>query len=264
VYRYLNLIFPPSLWLLLTLFLILPSDVASWTNFSTVSVHHRALEKAKLLAARMGPKWKEVPVPIKDELGCSPTLTLLLNRLEPVFFDPLNLARDENFAIFREAELKHSRVAMVSVFSCILSTVSKEIEKSTQEGKFEKLWLDITSLFFKRNTVHPNEVVVKVPFNPQQLIPLPSPWNLLQDWSFCDYVRMIVACGIVETFVWVQRDAKDMPGDYQVGYWGIRDKGQHERSLICELENGRLAMIVMLYYISMDVWNVVGLALIQQ
>eukprot|EP00977_Amphora_coffeiformis_P005010 scaffold1063_cov136-Amphora_coffeaeformis.AAC.2 len=41
----------------------------------------------------------------------------------------------------------------------------------------------------------------------------------------------------------VPRDAQAMPGDYGTGYFGIRDKGWNEDSLISELENGRLAMI---------------------
>jgi hypothetical protein len=260
------LLIPPVLWLLLGFLWTLPSEVVAWTNSCTVSLHSRSLEGEKL-CSRMGRNCNDVPAPIKDELGCSPTLTMLLNQPEPVFFDPFCLATDENFAIFREAELKHSRVAMVAVVSCILSTVSKEIEVYSQAGNFEKLWLDMISSIFtspSAESVEYEEVVVKVPVNPQQLIPLPSPWNLLQDWSVWDYVRMIVVCGIVETFVWVQTDPQDMPGDYQVGYWGIRDKGLHERSLTCELENGRLAMLVMLYYVSMDIWKAFGQAIIQQ
>jgi Chlorophyll A-B binding protein len=259
------LLFHPSLWLLVAFLLILLSEVTAWNECFSVSLHRRTLENTKLWGSRMGRNWNDVPVAIKDELGCSPTLTVLFNRPEPFFFDPFNLATDENFAIFREAELKHSRVAMVAVVSCILSTVSKEIEKSRQAGDFEKLWLGMIS-FFKSPTatvLDPNKTVVKIPVYPQHIIPLPSPWNLLQDWSVWDYARMIVVCGIVETFVWVQMDAQDMPGDYSVGYWGIRDKGLHERSLACELENGRLAMIVMLYYISMDAWKVFGQSIFQ-
>jgi hypothetical protein len=34
-----------------------------------------------------------------------------------------------------------------------------------------------------------------------------------------------------------------MPGDYGLGWFGARDKGRHERELICELEHGRLAQL---------------------
>jgi hypothetical protein len=263
----LHFLFPSALWWCLVAFcLILPSEVVAWTNaVFTRSHHHRALENTKLWAWR---NWSAMPpIPIQDELGCSPTLTTLLNQPEPFFFDPLNLATDENFAVLREAELKHSRVAMIAVVWCILTTISMEMPSYIPMGKFEQLWLDIISLFDKSPTttttvVAPNEIVVQGPLKLQQLIPLPSPWNLLQDWSVWDYVGMMVVCGIVETFVWVQMDDQDMPGDYQVGYWGIRDKGRHERSLICELENGRLAMIVMLYYTLMDVWKVFSQAMI--
>jgi hypothetical protein len=34
-----------------------------------------------------------------------------------------------------------------------------------------------------------------------------------------------------------------MPGDYGLGWFGRRDKGKHERELVCELEHCRLAML---------------------
>ena len=36
------------------------------------------------------------------------------------FFDPLELADDDNFAIYREAELKHGRVAMLATLGMTL------------------------------------------------------------------------------------------------------------------------------------------------
>ena len=50
-------------------------------------------------------------------------------------------------------------------------------------------------------------------------------------------------CAIFETFIFVQRDKNDLPGDYGIGYWGIRNIGFHEQELIIELEHGRLCMI---------------------
>merc|ERR1712129_57101 len=43
------------------------------------------------------------------EIGLSPLY-------QYAFFDPLNLATDDNFALMREAELKHGRVAMFATF----------------------------------------------------------------------------------------------------------------------------------------------------
>jgi hypothetical protein len=61
--------------------------------------------------------------------------------------------------------------------------------------------------------------------------------------SQVDMAKVVLFCGVMETVVWVQRDPQDMPGDYGTGYLGVRDKGVHERELVSELENGRLAMI---------------------
>jgi hypothetical protein len=49
------------------------------------------------------------PVPLQEELGCSPTLSFIFRRdaEKPFYFDPLGLATDDNFARMREAELKH-------------------------------------------------------------------------------------------------------------------------------------------------------------
>jgi hypothetical protein len=49
------------------------------------------------------------PIALQEELGCSPTLSFIFRRNgeKPLYFDPLGLATDDNFARMREAELKH-------------------------------------------------------------------------------------------------------------------------------------------------------------
>jgi hypothetical protein len=163
------------------------------------------------------------PVSLQEELGSSPTLSFLLQRDEgEVFFDPLGLATDDNFSRYREAELKHGRVAMLAVVGSLIPHFSKDhhLVSDLQQGK------------------------------------VPSLYHLYPDyneWTVSDGIRLVVLCGFLETLVLVQSSPQDMPGDYGLGYWGVRDKGKHERSLVCELENGRLAMIVMFYYLVRDV-----------
>ena len=166
------------------------------------------------------------PVSLREELGSSPTLSVLFPRDDGdlVYFDPLGLANDENFARYREAELKHGRVAMVAVIGSVIPTYYSEIIHSNHGN-------DVLSIFLK----------------------VPSIYQLLHQYTVPDVVRFFLICGLLETLVLVQIDPQDMPGDYGVGYCGVRDKGAHERSLVCELENGRLAMLVMFYYLIRDV-----------
>ena len=256
-----------AVMLLLTIIVVCPPSlsVKAWTCPDSPVVRMSAMHIRRTRTNLSASRRTDAPVAIKDELGCSPTLSLLLN--QSFFFDPLNLATDDNFATYREAELKHGRVAMVSVLSSVTSTVFNEIFQVKQEGKTQQLWKSLLSPVATSPENAPadaKEVVVTIPINPQQLLPVPSPLALLHDWTVWDYVRMIVVCGIIEGFVWIQSDPQAMPGDYGVGYWGVRDKGLHERSLICELENGRLAMMVMLFYFALDLWHNIQPILIQQ
>lgn len=273
------------------------------------------------------------PLSVRDELGCSPTLSVLADgaravfRLVPLpvnvadadaggrggqrprqrrqgqgrqtqqqrrgdsqsketdgyggdggfFFDPLGLAQDDNFARYREAELKHGRVAMVSVVACVVTTWWPSDDGTGGTGGADlggaaflswlrQWWLESgTQQLLPLSPVAgsppgvshggPQDFVALITTAAAHLLPLPSPLALLGGWTPWDYGRTILLCGIMEAFVWIQVDVQAMPGDYGVGYWGIRDKGRNERSLVCELENGRLAMMVMLLYAVADIWN---------
>lgn len=282
------------------------------------------------------------PINVRDELGCSPTLTVLVGGMKkilsrigpqsqsttsdngtrrqqqrqsqgwrrrrrtsssyydndddddsPYFFDPFGLANDYNFAEFREAELKHGRISMIGVVSCMYSTYSIEdvvgIITRLQDDSITNLqrwwyhWIDgpllsssmtVSGIAAADGNNNNNAVVVVAaedviktdPTPTIQSLPLPSPFTIVQDWTWSDVGRMILFCGFLEIFVLVQIDPQAMPGDYNIGYWGTRDKGRNERSLICELENGRLAMMVMLLYVLSDVWklNVDRISAIQE
>lgn len=150
------------------------------------------------------------PPELRDELGCSPTLSLLLGRPEGVYFDPLNIANDSNFARLRESELKHGRIAMAANVGIILPPLKK---------------LLVDGIGIREN------------------FPSASIVANLKALDLNDCLNVIVTCAFLETFVFIQKDSKDMPGDYSTGYFGVRDKGLNERSLVSELENGRLAML---------------------
>ncbi|KAL3936696.1 MAG: hypothetical protein SGBAC_008040 [Bacillariaceae sp.] len=184
---------------------------------------------------------KNAPLALSEELGCSPTLTALFkttaatkdssssssrrsnhspnnsNSIAPpgVYFDPLGLATDENFGRYREAELKHGRVSMLVVWIAIVETSLQQTDP-------------IRYFFRSGQTPHLLELAKT------------------HDWLYL--AQILGVTGILETLLLVQASPQDMPGDYGLGYFGVRDKGRNERSLVCELENGRLAMMVLLYY----------------
>lgn len=168
------------------------------------------------------------PVDIREELGCSPTLSAILGE-DDAFFDPLNLATDDNFARYREAELKHGRVAMASFVEVIRGSVVTNSEANDSLFDISAL----TSILQHKQ--------------------LPSIYQLFSTWTYGSFAAFVLLCGFLDTIVFVQRSSQDMPGDYGTGWFGIRDKGENERSLVCELENGRLAMIAMLYFLLHDI-----------
>jgi hypothetical protein len=173
---------------------------------------------------------------LSEELGCSPTLSKLMSQFdeqeqqsmrwkksstnELYYFDPLKLATDTNFPRYREAEYKHGRIAMLVMTDIIVVPGIKRIE-------YLQLWFQNV----------PDHAILQ---------------NILHLQQNDDIIKVIITCGILELFVFVQRDHTDMPGDYGIGYFGIRNKGLHEQQLIVELEHGRLAMISFVFYIILD------------
>lgn len=217
------------------------------------------------------------PVSIANELGCSPTLTAIRNvfflpttranndnnddlndseryfftttkkngaktELSPYFFDPLGLATDENFSRYREAELKHGRICMLVMLEYISIPILKLIEFHTLMEQDSSSQMSIIPSTF------PESIIQQVKFSETMT-------------TIHEYSKVVLTCLVLETFVLIQRDSKAMPGDYGVGYWGIRNKGLHEQDLIIELEHGRLSMISVAIAVALEIgssgksWN---------
>ena len=135
------------------------------------------------------------PPAVSDELGCSPTLSLIFGtRGKPFYFDPLGLANDVNFPRLREAELKHCRCAMLGVTATMVVP------------------------FLKGNGILPAAYPSGIA-------------HCVDGLTVTDWMRVVVTCGVLETLVLVPRDVKAMPGDYGLGYLGVRDKGWNESKL---------------------------------
>jgi Chlorophyll A-B binding protein len=166
---------------------------------------------------------------LSEELGCSPTLSLLLNRLpndtpnKLFYFDPLNIATDTNFPRLREAEYKHGRVAMLAMLEIILVPVLKRLD------------------------------FIKQLLGDLSLVPEYDKFRRISQMHSEEFSKVLVTCALLEIFVFVQQDPSDMPGDYGIGFLGLRDKGAHETQLIMELEHGRLAMVSFLAYLILDI-----------
>ena len=133
------------------------------------------------------------------------------------FFDPLELADDDNFAVYREAELKHGRVAMLATLGMTLPD------------------------FFK-NTLVPEDLYLSKSLE-LRFQDVPCGLKALSVVPREGWLQILLAVGFVDTFVLVQRDKNSMPGDYSVGYFGLVDKARHENELEAEIEIGRVAMV---------------------
>ncbi len=154
---------------------------------------------------------RRAPIPLSEELGTSPTLNYK-------YFDPLNFATEENFAILREAELKHGRIAMLAVLGNVVPDL------------------------FRDQLVPPIPVLLSIS-NELWFQDVPCGIDALRLVPVMGWLQIIAFCGFLERKVFVQKDKRAMPGDYGTGYFGVRDKGANERSLRAELENGRVAMV---------------------
>lgn len=169
------------------------------------------------------PKRRRAPIALTEEMGTSPTLSYK-------YFDPLNFATEDNFAIMRECELKHGRIAMLAVLGNVIPDI----------------WRDV---------IVPPSFILLSPSHHLSFQKVPCGIQALTTVPFLGWVQILFFIGFLEKQVFIQKDPRDMPGDYGTGYFGSRNKGDNERSLRCELENGRLAMIAFLGQIIAEIWT---------
>jgi light-harvesting complex I chlorophyll a/b binding protein 1 len=152
---------------------------------------------------------------LSEELGVSGGI--FGNKL----FDPLQLATEENFVRYREAELKHGRVAMLATVGMI----------------FPEILLDTKNILFS------NKLLVFLSPSQKSLTTLPSGIRALSEVPTVGWLPMVAFVAFLELFVLKQRSKTALPGDYGTGFFGLHDYGKHERLLQRELEYGRLAML---------------------
>ena len=182
--------------------------------------HHRVnnpsfTRSAPLYAQKNRQQASFLALPLSEELGVSGGI------FQNKFFDPMNFATDENFVRYREAELKHCRVAMLATVGMIVPEVLRD------SNMFNK--------FVNPLVLSPSKSLAfgDVPNGVRAIFALP-----LLGW-----LQIIAFIGILEVFVWKQRSQTALPGDYGTGFFGLNNYGKHESLLQRELEYGRLAMI---------------------
>jgi hypothetical protein len=148
------------------------------------------------------------------------------------FFDPLRIANDDNFPRLRESELKCGRICMLAVAETVLVPLLRRTTTTTSSTTSSILLLDHNGSLLQHAKV----------------------CDRLAHLTFADALKVLGACGILETVVLVQRSPRDLPGDYGTGWFGLRDPGRHETLLVSELEHGRLAMLALVAQIGLERW----------
>ena len=143
-------------------------------------------------------KFIRPPISLEDEIGTSPALNYQ-------YFDPLQLANEDNFAFYRECELKHGRIAMMATIGMLVESDGTILHRSLPH-----------ILNFDDTTA--SSGIKSIP-----LVTKPI------------WISMILFIGVLESQIFIQRDEKDMPGDYGTGYFGLRDKSRHERYVSIKL-----------------------------
>jgi len=105
-------------WRRVTLYILIPIFFLSNSMSASAAHHSHHFSSMTITSAFV---FRRIP-PLEQELGSSPTISRILGK-ENYYFDPLELASDENFARFRESELKHGRVAMLATIGMLAPSI---------------------------------------------------------------------------------------------------------------------------------------------
>ena len=127
---------------------------------------------------------RRAPISIEQEMGTSPSLNYK-------YFDPFNFASEDNFAILREAELKHGRIAMLAVIGQIAP-----------------------DLFWRSEIMEGVDPVYLSPSQDLYFQNVDSGLGALSSIPFFGWLQILSFIGYLENRVFVQKVKNAMPGDY--------------------------------------------------
>ncbi|GJQ08464.1 hypothetical protein GpartN1_g255.t1 [Galdieria partita] len=186
----------------------LPLKLSTQWSFACVSrlLHKRVVSKTAPIVASSSSTSQRQSQAIPF-LKAPPSLDGTM--IGDVGFDPLGFSNIIDLRYLRESELKHCRIAMLAVVGFIV-----------QE------FIHLPGDFF--SNPHPMQAIGQVPI---------SGW--IQIFLLVAILEMIDIAAIKET----------LQGNREPGYFGFdplgfaKDKQAHDRYLLSELKNGRLAMI---------------------
>lgn len=133
----------------------------------------------------------------------------------------------EKFKYYREAELKHGRVAMLAVTGYIIQELTR----------FPGA-IDLNGLTF-----------ASIPNGVGAIGAIPS----------FGWLQIVASIGYWELIGWEDRKRSDEPGDFGTGYFGRYLQGKEKtEKLTKELQNGRLAMLGIMALITHDIARPAG------
>jgi len=224
-------------------------------SYSSSLLHSSIQDQPSNCKKRNKKQRQKPPFPISNEIGCSPAFNYEL-------FDPLQLSFEKhgkldnnsnNFVFYREAELKHGRIAMIATIGMIIPDFIKYSQRYNGAVPGDVIdigtvvdgdgWSILSSgfiddLFPTLSLLLPAPLPLTGGIKAIQIVPW-EVWLLII--SFIGFLELEIfvppPSSFEENVLGMKKlrmlEGEGLPGDYGFGYFGRRDKGAHERYVPC-------------------------------
>lgn len=192
------------------------------------------------------PALLRAPAPRMQEAPATPSSKLpSMRSIGDYGFDPLGLGTDETFVPFREAEIKHGRLAMLAAVAWPLQEI------------FHPFLVDV----LRSNGIGARDILVETGgFSPSLLNGGLEQWEVVPTLSLAIYMASVLELKNVkareaEGLAFNEYDNDKLPGDLRFDPLRItRNLSTEEKVdfLEKELLNGRLAMVAITCYVAVE------------